>query len=57
MKKLTLDVEELTVDSFDTSLCAPDEGTVRGYSGGWSCDSICPTVSDPERCCGRTLPP
>ena len=53
MKKLTLDLDELAVDSFDTSLPARGEGTVRGHdsteSNYWSCMSVCPTVSG--RCC------
>ena len=48
MKKLTLDLDRLAVETFDTAR----QGTVQALgSSGWSCDSICPTVTDPERCC------
>ena len=45
MSKLTLNVEELVVDSFDTAASE----ALRAYGGGWSDDSVCPTVSG--RCC------
>ena len=53
MKTLALDPDDLRVESFGTGR---EERAVRGheYSGGWSCDSICPTVTDPERCCRLT---
>jgi len=44
--KLTLNLEELSVDSFPTAIA----GVVTGLdSSGWSCDSVCPTV-DTHRC-------
>ena len=48
MKKLTLDLDDLAVDSFAT---AKEKGVVQGFfdSSGWSCDSICPSV-DTHRC-------
>lgn len=46
MKKLTLNLDELAVDSFVTSLAARDEGTVRGHDWAWSDESVCPTVTD-----------
>jgi hypothetical protein len=44
--KLTLKLEELSVDSFATAATR----LVTGLdSSGWSCDSVCPTV-DTHRC-------
>jgi hypothetical protein len=53
MKKLTLNVEELTVDSFDLAPAGEGKGTVRAHDDtyAWSCGSICPTVTDFGRCC------
>ncbi|HEX5727348.1 MAG TPA: hypothetical protein VFX98_17885 [Longimicrobiaceae bacterium] len=51
-KKLTLNVEELTVESFDTNQPAADDRAVRRRDfWGWSDDSVCPTVTDGRRCC------
>lgn len=50
MKKLTLNLDELRVESFDTERLDGDAGTVRAHdSEGWSDGSICPTVT--FRCC------
>ena len=54
MKKLTLNLEELAVDSFDVAPADEKQGTVKGHglTDAWSCPSICPTVSDGRgRCC------
>lgn len=42
MKKLTLDLDALRVDSFPTDV--PDErrGTMQGHLWAWSDDSVCP---------------
>ncbi|HEX2076489.1 MAG TPA: hypothetical protein VHG08_02235 [Longimicrobium sp.] len=45
MKKLTLNLDELEVVSFDTSRLTKDNGTVQGYEWAWSDDSVCPTVT------------
>ena len=45
MKKLTLDLEELTVDSFEIAPSEQEKGTVRG-NWAWSDESVCPTVTD-----------
>lgn len=45
MKKLSLDVEDLMVDSFDTF----GAEALIGYGESWSDGSVCPTVSG--RCC------
>ena len=51
MSKLTLNVEELVVDSFDTALSSKGMALVTlGACGGWSDDSVCPTVTA-GRCC------
>ncbi len=50
MRKLTLNLDELAVDSFDTSVSDRETGTVKGHDYGWSDDSICPTVTY-GRCC------
>jgi hypothetical protein len=50
MKKLRLQVEELAVESFDTSYLQHERGTVEGHSG---------TCTDPESCdysCHSLLP-
>jgi len=47
MKKLSLDVEELEVVSFEIMAPTPKKkGTVRGHGFAWSDDSVCPTVTD-----------
>ncbi|HSU14702.1 hypothetical protein [Longimicrobium sp.] len=53
MQKLSLKLDQLKVDSFEASA----EAMALGFgSSGWSCDSICPSVSDPERCCTKPRP-
>jgi hypothetical protein len=43
MKKLRLDLDELVVASFQTSLPERDGGTVQGYDfSAWSDGSVCP---------------
>jgi hypothetical protein len=49
MNKLTLDLEALRVDSFDTAHAADENGKAQGLSG-WSDDSVCPTVGPSPRC-------
>jgi hypothetical protein len=51
MKKLTLDVDDLRVESFEPQVSDRRKGTVQGHEVGWSDDSICPTVTDFGRCC------
>ncbi len=50
MNKLTLDLDELRVDSFETTELGDEKGTVQGFSG-WSDDSVCPTVGPSRRIC------
>jgi hypothetical protein len=52
MKKLTLDLDAIRVESFDTDAPAREQGTVRAYalgSGGKTCIS-CPVPTDPCLC-------
>lgn len=49
MKKLTLNLDELTVVSFETVVSSRDEGTVQGYDRAWSDESVCPTTGPSER--------
>ena len=51
MNKLTLNVDELQVDSFEIPSSVREKGTVKGH-WGWSDDSICPTTapSDCKKC-------
>ncbi|HEV7589883.1 MAG TPA: hypothetical protein VGO40_17340 [Longimicrobium sp.] len=49
MSRLTLNVEELVVDSFDTA-ARPEGLMTTGGACGWSDDSVCPTVTA-GRCC------
>ncbi|HEX6371600.1 MAG TPA: hypothetical protein VF006_21955 [Longimicrobium sp.] len=46
MKKLTLNLEELDVESFQTAARDRENGTARD---AWSDDSICPTTAPSER--------
>lgn len=48
-KKLTLNLEELTVVSFETAAPAREKGTVQGYDWAWSDESVCPTTLPSER--------
>ena len=50
MNKLRLDLDELRVDSFDTTQIEDENGTVQGFSA-WSDDSVCPTVNPSRRIC------
>jgi hypothetical protein len=50
MQKLSLKLDQLKVDSFEARSEAQTQKLFDTAS--WSCGSICPTVSDPERCCG-----
>ena len=45
MKKLTLDLDELKVDSFATAQGDSESGTVEAFSEGWSDASVCPTTT------------
>ncbi|HEU4560928.1 MAG TPA: pinensin family lanthipeptide [Longimicrobium sp.] len=49
MKKLSLDVAELKVDSFETYVPEEQRGTVRGAGS-------CPTYSCPPGTCGASPP-
>jgi hypothetical protein len=66
MKKLSLDLAELTVESFETFVAERDRGTVRANCGcvTWSCGGTCGAappsdvekngiapVTDPRKCC------
>lgn len=46
MNKLTLDLDGLTVDSFEIVECETERGTVEGF-WAWSENSVCPTT-DPD---------
>jgi hypothetical protein len=46
MKQLTLNLEQLQVDSFETAPRARDNGTAQH---AWSDDSVCPTTAPSER--------
>jgi hypothetical protein len=48
-QKLTLDLEELAVVSFETVAPAREKGTVQGYDWAWSDDSVCPTTGPSDR--------
>lgn len=50
MKKLTLDVDVLTVDSFEVADRDAEAGTVDAYRA-WSDDSVCPTTAPSRRMC------
>ncbi|HET7234092.1 MAG TPA: hypothetical protein VFJ16_29030 [Longimicrobium sp.] len=45
MKKLTLDLDELNVDSFTTLERTRVKGTVLAFTEGWSDASVCPTTT------------
>ena len=49
MKKLSLHVDELQVDSFETASDVATGLFTHGGGCGWSEDSVCPTVTG--RCC------
>lgn len=51
MKKLTLNLDELKVASFETADRDRERGRVEGYEWAWSDDSVCPTVGPSERVC------
>jgi hypothetical protein len=40
MKKLTLDIDKLRVESFDADAAGRGRGTVRGHDYSNTCDSI-----------------
>ena len=46
MKKLTLDVDALYVDSFETAQPVRENGTAQR---AWSDESVCPTTAPSER--------
>jgi hypothetical protein len=49
MKKLTLNLDALTVSSFETAQRAREKATVQGRWEGWSDMSVCPTTT-PSDC-------
>jgi hypothetical protein len=50
MKKLTLNLDALTVASFETAQRVQENGTVQGhFREGWSDMSVCPTTT-PSDC-------
>ena len=65
MKKLSLHLDDLTVESFDTSAPAPARGTVQGHDhsdpsncdnsgfcscNGYPCDTYTCRCTDPDTC-------
>ena len=48
MNKLTLDLDELRVDSFETTRADDESKAARDWA--WSDDSVCPTTG-PSRLC------
>jgi hypothetical protein len=51
MKKLTLQIDELTVSSFQTADATEEPGTVfaaRATYGQWTCGIWCPPTTDPK---------
>jgi hypothetical protein len=62
MRKLTLDVDALAVESFETARGAAGAGTVQGRAAGviqnpqpntseiWSCNGTCITCTDCNTC-------
>ena len=46
MRKLTLDVEDLEVESFETNEDEGRRGTVQGFDDSWSDHSVCPGVTE-----------
>lgn len=48
MNKLTLDIEELAVVSFETTPALREKGTV--HANAWSDDSVCPHTPTTARC-------
>ncbi|HEX6371940.1 MAG TPA: hypothetical protein VF006_23655 [Longimicrobium sp.] len=59
MKKLTLRLDDLAVDSFDTSALARDKGTVVAEQctcgGPYTCAGTCPVTCD-DASCAPTCP-
>lgn len=49
MKKLTLNLDALTVASFETAQRVREKATVQGRREGWSDISVCPTTT-PSDC-------
>ena len=49
MKKLTLNLDELQVDSFEITQRGRENGTVRAHLWAWSDESVCPTTAPSER--------
>lgn len=68
MRKLTLRIEALKVETFETQAAEARRGTVRGYSADWQCtaalscdygcntrdDGTCPTGITCAISCGET---
>ena len=50
MNKLTLDLDELRIESFDTTQQEEENGTERGFFA-WSDESVCPTTAPSRRLC------
>ncbi|HEY0018842.1 MAG TPA: hypothetical protein VGC13_21255 [Longimicrobium sp.] len=52
MKKLTLNTDDLRVNSFQTAETAEERGTVNGAAaatyGQWTCGIWCPPTTDPK---------
>lgn len=50
MKRMTLNLDELKVNSFETTQHVRENGTAQGYRWeGWSDMSVCPTTT-PSDC-------
>ncbi len=48
MNRLTMDVEELKVDSFEIAPRARSSGTAEAFTA-WSDESVCPTTAPSDR--------
>jgi hypothetical protein len=59
MKKLKLELDALTVESFEASRAEADTGTVEGQAWTPGCDSInlCPPTDPSRDPCGETYSP
>jgi hypothetical protein len=54
MKKLRLDLDTLTVDSFPTSTHSDERGTVRGNDATDGCTNKCTGATYDDTLCGLT---
>lgn len=54
MKKLRLNPEDLTVESFPTATAADERGTVRGHAATPECTKSCTNCTFDDTLCGLT---